>query len=67
LLGIDEPIAQFDGHSMSVTSVAYNAKKIASGSRDTATKVWDYETQKCLATKIIDRNLTTSLMWVDDH
>ena len=42
------PKAKFEGHEMSVTTVAAQPSriKIASGSRDCSTRVWDVETQK---------------------
>lgn len=56
-----DPIAKFEGHEMSVSTVAYESSfnRLASAGRDCTTRVWDVETQKSIQKRKISRNVVT--------
>ena len=45
--------------SVSTVAVSPDKKKLASGGRDCTTRVWDVETQKSIAKRLIARNVIT--------
>ena len=58
----EEPLlAQFSGHKMPVSTIAYELtnNRLASAGRDCTTRVWDVERQKSLMKREIARNLAT--------
>ena len=63
------PSAQFKGHEMSVSTVAVSPdkKRLASGGRDCTTRVWDVETQKSVAKRLIPRNVITQVKWLTNQ
>lgn len=66
LIGLDEPLTKYQGHTMSVSAIEAHKTSLASGARDCCTKLWDVETTKCLFTHTKDRNLPTCIKWIDD-
>ena len=52
---------------MSVTAIAQQDYKLASGSRDCSTRVWDLKTQQTITKRQIDRNLPTGIKWICNH
>ena len=62
-----EPLALFEGHEMSVSTVAYREKQgelLASAGRDCTTRVWNVETQQCISKRKISRNVVTGVKWL---
>jgi WD40 repeat protein len=66
LIGLDEPLTKYQGHTMSVSAIEAHKTSLASGARDCCIKLWDVETTKCLFTHTKDRNLPTCIKWIDD-
>ena len=62
----DEPLATFEGHTMSVTALAANeaSNRLASGGRDQVTKLWDISTEQEISSRLIERNAVTSIKWL---
>lgn len=58
---------EYTGHTMSVTCVAPKGSKLASGSRDQTTRLWDLETGKQVGMRKIDRNVVTWVGWRDEN
>jgi len=61
----DSYIGKFEDHTLSVSAVDFNedGSNICSGSRDNCVKIWDVETEQCINTTNISRNLVTDMVW----
>jgi len=61
----DDQIGKYTGHTLSVSAVDFNndGSLLCSGSRDNSMKVWDVETEECISSNSISRNLVTDVVW----
>ena len=53
--------------SVSTVAVSPDQKRLASGGRDCTTRVWDVETQKSIAKRLIPRNVITQVKWLTNQ
>lgn len=58
-------IGKFEGHSLSVSAVDFSGTgdHLCTGSRDNSVKIWDIETEECINSNSISRNLVTDMTW----
>jgi WD40 repeat protein len=60
-------LGTFEGHSLNITglTVSPDGRRLATGSRDNSTRLWDTETFDCLSTQDVKLNIVHWVLWME--